>query len=65
VNIDQINTGSTVVTTLRHQQELVNTEHALQQIIKGIDNGITNDILAMEIPARPYHAIREKACIGK
>lgn len=49
VNIDEINTGSIVVTNLWHQQELVNTEHALQQVITGIDKGITNDILAMEI----------------
>jgi tRNA modification GTPase len=49
VNIDQINTGSTVVTNLRHQQELVNTEHDLQRVIKGIDKGITNNLLAIEI----------------
>ena len=65
VNIDQINAGSTVVTNLHHQQELVNTEHAVQLVIQGIDKGITNDLLAMVIPARPYHAMREKVAIGK
>ncbi len=80
VNINEINTGSTVVTNLRHQQELVNTEHALQQVIQGIDKGITNDILAMEIRQALHHLgeitgeittddllenIFSKFCIGK
>lgn len=34
---------------------LVNTEHALQQVIAGIDKGITNDILAMEIRQALHH----------
>jgi tRNA U34 5-carboxymethylaminomethyl modifying GTPase MnmE/TrmE len=38
-----------IVMDLSHLQELVNTEHALQLVIQGIDKGITNDILAMEI----------------
>ncbi len=53
-----INTGSTVVTNLRHQQELVNTEHALQLVIQGIEKGITNDIVAMEI-RQALHHLRE------
>lgn len=44
-----------MVTNLPHQQELVNTEHALQQVIQGIDKGITNDILAMEIRQALHH----------
>ena len=80
VNINEINTGSTVVTNLRHQQELVNTEHALQLVIENIDKGITNDILAMEIRQALHHLgeitgeittddlldnIFSKFCIGK
>jgi tRNA modification GTPase len=80
VNIDEIHTGSTVVTNLRHQQELVNTEHALQNVITGIEKGITNDILAMEIRQALHHlgeitgeittddlleTIFSKFCIGK
>jgi hypothetical protein len=38
---------------LPHQQKLVNTEHALQLVIQGVDKGITNDILAKVIPAQP------------
>ena len=80
VNINEINTGSTVVTNLRHHQQLVNTEHALQLVIQGIDKGITNDILAMEIRQALHHLgeitgeittddlldnIFSKFCIGK
>jgi tRNA modification GTPase len=69
-----------VVTNLRHQQELVNTEHALQQVIKGIEKGITNDILAIELRQALHHLgeitgeittddllenIFSKFCIGK
>jgi tRNA modification GTPase len=53
--LSSFNIRSTVVTDLRHQQELVNTEHALQQVIQGIDKGITNDILAMEIRQALHH----------
>ena len=44
-----------MVTNLRHQQELVNTEKALQNIFSGIDKRITNDILAMEIRQALHH----------
>ena len=40
---------------MRHHQQLVNTEHALQLVIQGIDKGITNDILAMEIRQALHH----------
>ena len=80
VNIDEIHSGSTVVTNLRHQQELVNTEKALQNVITGINKRITNDILAMEIRQALHHLgeitgeittddlldnIFSKFCIGK
>ncbi len=65
---------------MRHHQQLVNTEHALQLVIQGIDKGITNDILAMEIRQALHHLgeitgeittddlldnIFSKFCIGK
>ncbi len=80
VNIEEFNTGSTVVTNLRHQQELVHTEHALQQVITGIARGTSNDLLAMDIRQALHHLgeitgeittddlldnIFSKFCIGK
>ena len=65
---------------LRHQQELVNTEHDLQRVITGIDKGISNDLLAMDIRQALHHLgeitgeittddllenIFSKFCIGK
>ena len=38
-----------------HQQELVNTEHDLQRVIAGIDKGISNDLLAMDIRQALHH----------
>ena len=69
-----------MVTNLRHQQELIKTEHALQQVIERIEKAITNDILAMEIRQALQHLgeitgeittddlldnIFSKFCIGK
>ena len=69
-----------MVTSLRHQQELVNTEHDLQRVIEGIDKGISNDLLAMDIRQALHHLgeitgeittddllenIFSKFCIGK
>ncbi len=80
VNIESFNTGDTVVTNIRHQQELLNTQKALIDVIQGIDKGITNDILAMEIRQALHHLgeitgtittddllenIFSKFCIGK
>ena len=80
VNIEDFNTGNTVVTNIRHQQELVHTEHALQEVIKGIDRGISNDLLTMDIRQALHHLgeitgeittddlldnIFSKFCIGK
>ena len=65
---------------LCYQQELVNTEHDLQRVIEGIDKGISNDLLAMDIRQALHHLgeitgeittddllenIFSKFCIGK
>jgi tRNA modification GTPase len=60
INIDEINTGRTVVTNLRHQQEMLNTKHGLQMAIQGIDKDITNDILAMDLPACRRRVLKSK-----
>jgi tRNA modification GTPase len=80
INISAFNTGSTVVTNLRHQQELISTEQDLQNVIKGLNNNISNDLLAMDIRQALHHLgeitgeittddllenIFSKFCIGK
>lgn len=39
----------TIVTNIRHYDNLVKTRSALQDVINGIDSGVTGDFLAMDI----------------
>jgi len=80
VNIESFTTGDTVVTNIRHQQELINTREDLNRVLNGIDKGISNDLLAMDIRQALHHLgeitgqittddllgnIFSKFCIGK
>lgn len=80
VNAKQLNTGDTVVTNLRHHQQLILTKDALHTVIKGIDSGISNDFVAQDIRHALHHLgeitgqittddllenIFSKFCIGK
>ncbi|UXP34185.1 tRNA uridine-5-carboxymethylaminomethyl(34) synthesis GTPase MnmE [Reichenbachiella agarivorans] len=73
-------TGNVVVTNARHHQSLINTQNALHDVVRGIDNQITNDFLAQDIRHSLYYLgeitgeistddlldnIFSKFCIGK
>ncbi len=49
VNLEGFKTGNTIVTNLRHYESLVNTEKALEDVLKGIDAQVSNDLLALDI----------------
>lgn len=49
VNLDKFKRGDTVVTNIRHYDSLLQTKNALQSVINGIDNEVTNDFVAMDI----------------
>ena len=55
VNIESFTTGDTVVTNIRHQQELLNTQKDLNLALEGIEKGISNDLLAMDIRQALHH----------
>ena len=70
----------TVVTNLRHYEHLVKTSAALDEVLEGLDAGITGDFLAQDIRLSLYHLgeitgtivsddllanIFSKFCIGK
>ena len=38
-----------MVTNLRHYQNLMETNHALERVLGGMSNGVTGDFLAMDI----------------
>jgi len=49
VNLDNFKTGDTIVTNIRHYDNLLKTHNALQDVLNGLDNNITGDFLAMDI----------------
>lgn len=49
VNLDKFKTGDTIITNIRHIESLTNTQTALDDVMRGIDNHISGDFLAMDI----------------
>jgi len=47
--LPEINPGDVVVNNVRHFEALQNALKAIQRVIVGLDNGITNDFLAQDI----------------
>lgn len=80
VHLGDFKTGDTIVTNIRHIESLTNTQTALGDVMKGIDNNVTEDFLAMDIRQALHHLgeitgeittddllgnIFSKFCIGK
>jgi tRNA modification GTPase len=80
INLDSFKSGNTIVTNARHFESLLQTKESLHKVIEGIDEGITNDFLAMDIRQSLHHLgeitgeittddllanIFSKFCIGK
>ena len=73
--------NDTVVTNLRHYEQLLKTSQSLEAVLKGIESGLTSDWLAMDIRQALRHlgsitgeidvdhdilgTIFSKFCIGK
>jgi tRNA modification GTPase len=49
VNLDNFKTGDTIVTNIRHYDNLVKTRDALQDVLNGLGVNVTGDFLAMDI----------------
>ena len=47
--VQSVKTGDVIVTNLRHYQNLLQTHHALDRVLEGMNKGITGDFLAMDI----------------
>lgn len=80
VHLDDFRTGDTIVTNLRHIEALTNAQSALDDVMRGIDHGISGDLLAQDIRMALHHLgeitgqittddllgnIFSKFCIGK
>ena len=77
---NQLKTEGTIITSIRHYESLQKTKEALSRVLDGIDSGISNDFLAMDIRESLQHLgeitgeittddlldnIFSKFCIGK
>lgn len=49
VNLDKFKTGNTVVTNIRHYDNLLQTRNALNDVLTGLGNNVTGDFLAQDI----------------
>ena len=80
IDTKQIANTDTIVTNLRHYDELQLTLHEINTIIKGLNSGLTGDFLAINIRQALFHLgsitgevttdtlledIFRKFCIGK
>ena len=80
VHLPDFKTGDAIVTNLRHYDSLMQTKSALKAVVEGINQGITNDFLALDIRQALHHLgeitgqittddlldnIFSKFCIGK
>ena len=78
--VDNLSTNQTIVTNTRHYESLVRTQTALEQVILGLEMGVTHDFLAQDIRHSLYSlgeitgeittddllgTIFSKFCIGK
>ncbi len=79
-HVDKIKQGDVVVTNTRHYQSLKDTHDALSRVLKGMDERVTGDFLAMDVRNALHHLglitgqittddllanIFSKFCIGK
>ena len=55
VNTEQLSNNETIVTNLRHYEELQLTLHEINSIINGLNSGLTGDFLAVNIRQCLFH----------
>ncbi len=80
VDLHNLHTDDVLVTNIRHLEALQKTNESLTQVLRGIDNPVTSDFLAMDIRQALHHLgeitgsvstddlldnIFSKFCIGK
>ena len=80
VSLEQVSEDQTLVTNLRHYESLQETRKALNDVAKGIEQSVSNDLLALDIRQALHHLgeitgeittedllenIFSKFCIGK
>ena len=54
-NINALNNNNTIVTNQRHYEQLKNTLSELEIVIEGLNNGVSGDLLAVNIKQSLFH----------
>ncbi|CAN5486475.1 tRNA uridine-5-carboxymethylaminomethyl(34) synthesis GTPase MnmE [soil metagenome] len=54
-HVDHIKQGDVIITNLRHFQSLNDTNDALDRVLKGMDQGVTGDFMAMDVRNALHH----------
>jgi tRNA modification GTPase len=49
VGLDQVSTGGTLVTNVRHYQHLLQTQQTLEAVLAALQTGLTGDLIAQEL----------------
>jgi len=55
VNTAQLTNNDTIITNIRHYEELKHTLNEINSIMKGLDSGLTGDFLAINIRQALFH----------
>ena len=55
VGLDQVNTNGTLVTNLRHYQQLLQTQETLEGVLNALKTGLTGDLIAQDLRYALHH----------
>ena len=55
LDMNTFKSTNTIVTNIRHYDSLLQTRNALQDVLNGLDSGVTNDFLALDIRNSLFH----------
>lgn len=55
VGLNELSNQGTLVTNLRHYQKLLQTQETLEQVISGLQIGLTGDLIAQDLRHSLYH----------
>ena len=55
IGLDQVNTNGTLVTNLRHYQQLLQTQETLDGVLAALKTGLTGDLIAQDLRYALHH----------
>ena len=55
VGLDQVSTNGTLVTNLRHYQQLLQTQETLESVLNALQTGLTGDLIAQDLRYALHH----------